>query len=370
MAPTQPTLFILYGDDEVSIRAKVDEVIKKFCPTGAEAFDLVRLEGASLTLENLQNAVLSLPFMGGKRVVVAIAPLARLASPRGGSASKFGDGEEAIIDDQETGERPSGAADKQVSVQQARKAFTSLLENLPPSAVLILVENQILVGPKPDKPHWLLKWAAGREGVQVVACVVGASGMARWISQRARQLRGAISPAAAAALAYKAGADTRIAMHELDKLLAYVNYRRTIEQDDVELVSTDSSETNIFNYVDALSQRNAAQAMKLLRRLLDEQEASFIFAMVIRQFRLLLLGRNLLDTNASMEEVKKGIDTHSEWLARKVLEQARRFSLTSLEAVYRRLLAMDTAIKAGEVDTDVALETFTVAFTSPPVHSQ
>jgi DNA polymerase-3 subunit delta len=205
--------------------------------------------------------------------------------------------------------------------------------------------------------------------VEVIDCVVGASGMARWISQRARDLKGTISPAAAAALAYKAGADTRIAMHELDKLLAFVNYRRTIEQDDVEQVSTDSSETNIFNYVDALSQRNASQAMKLLRRLLDEQDPLFIMAMVIRQFRLLLLGRNLLEANASIEEAKKAIDTYSTWLARKVLDQARRFNIETLEAVYRRLLAMDTAIKSGEVDTDVALETFTAAFTSPPVHS-
>jgi DNA polymerase-3 subunit delta len=158
-------------------------------------------------------------------------------------------------------------------------------------------------------------------------------------------------------------------MHELDKLLAYVNYRRTIEQEDVEQVSTDSSETNIFNYVDALSQRNPAQAMKLLRRLLEEQEAGYILAMVIRQFRLLLLGRSLLDENASIEEARKAFDTRSDWLARKILDQARRFTLGTLDAVYRRMLEMDTAIKAGEVDTDVALESFTAAFTSPPVHS-
>jgi DNA polymerase-3 subunit delta len=371
MAPAQATLFILYGDDEVSIRAKINEIVEKFCPGGAEAFDLVRLEGASLTLENLRNAVLSLPFMGGKRVVVTVSPLARLTATRGGTTSKSGDSEEeSAQDEQQAEDRPGGPYEKQVSPQQARKVFTSLLENLPSSTVLVVVEHQILVGPKPDQPHWLLKWAAGREGVEVVASVVGASGMARWISQRARDLKGSISPAAAAALAYKAGADTRIAMHELDKLLAFVNYRRTIEQDDVEQVSTDSSEAKIFDYVDALALRNAAQAMKLLRRLLEEQEPIFILAMVIRQFRLLLLGRNLLDANATMDESKKGIDTHSEWLVRKVLDQARRFNRSTLEAVYRRLLAMDTAIKSGEVDTDVALETFTAAFTSPPVHSK
>ncbi len=364
MPAPAPSLYIVYGDDEIGIRQTVDKLVGELCAPGAAAFDLVRLEGAALTLENLQNAVLSLPFMGGKRVVVAMSPLSRLGGKAGGGSPRSaGKDDEQDGQSNEDGAQNSAqdAAERRSSVQLTRKTLTAIMEKLPPSTALILVEAQ---------PQWLLAWAKDREGVQVTAHVVGAGGMTRWISQRARKLDGAISPAAAAALAYKAGVDTRIAMHELDKLLAYVNYKRTIEQDDVELVSADSGEASIFNYVDALSQRNASQALKLLRRLLEEQEPMYILVMVIRQFRLLLLGRYLLDARSTLDEAMKAFDTRSEWLAKKILDQARRFSLPELEMVYRRMLDLDSAIKVGELDTDVALESFTAAFTSPPVHSE
>lgn len=363
MSAPAPSLYIVYGDDEIGIRQTMDKLVGELCAPGAAAFDLVRLEGAALTLENLQNAVLSLPFMGGKRVVVAMSPLSRLAGKASGSPRSAGKNDEQDGQSNEDGAQDAAqdASERRSSVQLTRKTLTAIMENLPPSTALILVEAQ---------PQWLLAWAKDREGVQVTAHVVGAGGMARWISQRARKLDGAISPAAAAALAYKAGADTRIAMNEIDKLLAYVNYKRTIEQDDVELVSADSGEASIFNYVDALSQRNASQALKLLRRLLEEQEPMYILVMVIRQFRLLLLGRYLLDARSTLDEALKAFDTRSEWLAKKILDQARRFSLPELEMVYRRMLDLDSAIKVGEVDTDVALESFSAAFTSLPVHSE
>jgi DNA polymerase III delta subunit len=44
-------------------------------------------------------------------------------------------------------------------------------------------------------------------------------------------------------------------------------------------------------------------------------------------------------------------------VAEKIGAQAHRFSMERLEAIYHRLLEMDIAIKTGEIDADLALDT-------------
>lgn len=388
MAAPAPSLYLVFGDDPVSIRQTVNQLVEKLCDPAAKAFNLVQLEGASLTMENLQNAAFALPFMGGQRVVVAFSPLARLFGKQTTSKS---DGQADGQGDQEDLQEMGGdkysqlTADsekstqtqtkKEPSAQAARKAFLSFLAAVPPSTALLLVEDQDLdkLATKKDGkiiPYWLLRWALEqKQAVRIIRHIIGTQNLSRWIGERTRQLGGSIAPQAAAALADKTGADTRIAQQEIDKLLAYVNYKRQIDADDVELVSVQSAEQSIFAYVDALSVHSGAQAMKALRRLFEERDAGYIQAMVIRQFRLLLLGRELLDESATLAEVKKVFRTGSDWYANKIQDQARRFSRLDLDLIYHRLLEMDAASKSGEIELDVALETFTAELTAPPAHS-
>ena len=52
-----------------------------------------------------------------------------------------------------------------------------------------------------------------------------------------------------------------------------------------------------------------------------------------------------------------------EYRARLALEHARRYTLPQLEAIYHRLLDVDTAIKTGQMPGDLALELLVVELT-------
>jgi len=114
--------------------------------------------------------------------------------------------------------------------------------------------------------------------------------------------------------------------------------------------------------VDAVGSQNGRQAQKLLRRLLDERDAFELFALVIRQFRLLLQAREVMEEGGNLPEVTSALGQHP-FVAEKVFNQAKRFSLGSLQGIYRHLLVMDESAKTGVMTLDLSLETFIVELT-------
>jgi DNA polymerase-3 subunit delta len=87
-------------------------------------------------------------------------------------------------------------------------------------------------------------------------------------------------------------------------------------------------------------------------------------AMIVRQFRLLLLAREILDQGGLAKEVRSRLKLRTDFEAGKITEQARGFSLPTLEGVYRSLLDIDEAIKSGRIEDEVALDGMVAGFTT------
>ena len=130
----------------------------------------------------------------------------------------------------------------------------------------------------------------------------------------------------------------------------------------MEKVSIVSAQGSVFELVDALGTGDGKKAQRVLHQLLENEEAFELWGMVIRQFRLLLQAREILDENGSQAEVQKGLGLH-EYVAGKVTNQARRFSMPVLEAIYHKLLEIDEAAKTSQVPLDLALDTLVVELT-------
>jgi DNA polymerase-3 subunit delta len=183
--------------------------------------------------------------------------------------------------------------------------------------------------------------------------------MPHWIESEAKKQGGRIDPDAAARLSEMVGQDTRIAAQELTKLLTYVNFERPIRLLEVEKVSLVSAQGSVFELVDALGQNDGKKAQRVLHQLLEDEEAFELWGMVIRQFRLLLQARELLDDRATVPEIQKELGLH-EFVAQKVSSQAGRFTMSALEAIYHKLLEIDEAAKTSQVPLDLALDTLIV----------
>ncbi len=336
MAET-PSVLILHGNDEFAIAAHIARLCAGLGDPATADMNIARFDGRSgLDFEALNRAVNAAPFLAPRRVMVLEHPLAAFPSA------------------------------------PARKKLLDLLDKAQPSTTIALVEYEEL-----KRDHWLLKWASsraetgtspraetgtsqsgGRLGVHVYNLPKRME-MPRWIEAEAKKQAGKIDPDAAARLAEMVGQDTRIAAQELTKLLTYVNFERPIRLMDVEKVSIVSAQGSVFELVDALGLKDGKKAQHILHQLLEDEEAFELWGMVIRQFRLLLQAREMLDEHATIFDVQNALGLR-DFVAQKVCNQARHFSLPVLESIYHQLLVVDEGAKTSQMPLDLSLDTFIV----------
>jgi DNA polymerase-3 subunit delta len=316
-----PNVEFLYGDDEFAIARRLNEFMADFPDASSAEMNITRLDAAAMSDGDLNNAVNAMPFLAEKRLVILANPSVKYDTP------------------------------------EARKKFRLFLEATPDSARLILHE---IITAREAKDHWLVKWASKNASiVKTQSFVLPARDMTGWIVKEARTQGGEIERTAAARLAEMVGADTRQAAQEIAKLLAYANWARPIGVSDVEQVSIFTAQQSIFDFVDALALADGKRAQALLHHLLDSEEWFALWGMVLRQFRLLLQAREILDGRGNQEDVVRLLHVHP-YVAEKATNQARRFSITALEGIYRRLLEIDEGVKTGQFTLDLALDLLVV----------
>ncbi len=319
-------LVILHGEDELAISQDLSAALAGLGDPSAAGIDTARLDGRYASMSDLENAVNTLPFLSPRRIVILFHPLARLANANN------------------------------------KDKFVALLGKIPPSVTLVLVEYKSLTDERARKKgqlHWLEAWAA-RAGERVELKHYPpprAAEMTARIQRMAKDNQGQITPEAARQLAVLVGENPRVADQELQKLFAYVNYSRPIQIDDVQHLTEDQAQGDVFAMVDAMGNRSARQAANMLHRLLEQQDAISIFGMIVRQFRLLLLAREIIDARGQAKDVASLLHLHP-FVADKISAQARRFPIDRLDHIYHQLSEIDVSIKTGEIDADLALDTF------------
>jgi DNA polymerase-3 subunit delta len=315
-----PALLFLYGNDEFAIARRLNALQQRSDPGG---MNTTRLELRSCSEEELNQATHSMPFLSARRLVFLADPSAGRTTPAG------------------------------------REKLISFLRTVPPTTRVVLHEA---VEPKEERGHWLLQHA-GRGELQTERCMLPRTWeMPAWIVKEAQALGGEIEERAAGRLAEMVGDNTRQAEQELVKLLTYVASGRPICMADVEAVSVSTAATSLFAMLDALARGNGKEAQALLHRLLEQEDAFSVWGMIIRQFRLLLQARELLEAHASLQEAQHSIH-EAPYSVEKAYQQAGRFSLPALERIHHRLLEMDEAAKTNQVPIDLALDIFIVELT-------
>jgi DNA polymerase-3 subunit delta len=349
MGDEKPVVYILYGDDAFAIQKFTTSLVARMGDAAIADLNTNRIDGRISGDEDIRSAALSMPFLAERRLVIVTNPLARLAPRRGGEGSEEAEG------------APGGKG-----LKQARERFIALLDELPATTALLLVIEDSRIRRRGawewellNANHWLIKWAqqAGKRAALLPFSMPTQEEMPAWVRRQAEAQDGMFSPRAASALAELTGADTEMAAQEINKLLTYVNFKRTVDEDDVLLLTAQTSQANIFKMVDAIGERNSRRAVALLHNLLETSETPELFGMIVRQFRLLLQAREILDEGGSEAQVTAEMKLNP-YVAGKLCNQARSFSMPALEDIYHRLLAMDEAIKTSQIPADVAFDTF------------
>lgn len=329
-----PRYYILHGEDELARSEILNNLRSRLGPPELAALNTTIFDGADVTLSELKNACDTIPFMSQRRLVVVHGLLSRLAPPM---------------------------RQRRTDIVRERylEALADYVTRLPGTTRLIFVEPRRLA-----ENHPILRQAtADRFGY--VRVFEPPKDLVTWVRRRAAAKKGDFSSQAAAALVQAVGDDQCLLDQEIEKLLAYVNWERPVSEYDVALLVPYAQEAVIFDAVDAMGQRDGAIAAERLHNLLDHgHDPLYLFAMIVRQFRLLIQIKELADDGLDPATISKMIKLHP-FPTRKLYAQARNFSLEQLEKVHRRLIEVDVQIKTGQIDSVVALDLL-IAGLAPP----
>ena len=324
MTKPPPIVYLLIGDDRFAITEFVATLRSKIGDTTVADMNTQEFSGDHLDRGAFEEACMSVPFLSSRRIVVL-------------------DNAQIVL-----------------KLKESREFLIALLDRLPDSTALVLIENIQAKGSKSKKkPSPLVSWVDANpdlgkrwqfnspHGAQFIS----------WVQERCQSLGGAMSADAARLLAESVMDDPYLAHQEIVKLLDYVNYERPVELVDVEKLTPFRGQTNIFAMVDAVGERRMSDANRYLHNVLSEEDSFYVFAMVIRQFRL------LIQTQSALEEGKEiaSVLNLPNFVAQKITSQARAFSASELEHIYHELLAIDVSVKNSTINLDAALEGFIAA---------
>ncbi len=333
MPEEKPIVYILRGDDREAIEGHLKVFYESLGTPEMADMNTTRLEKSAYTLNDLRSAALAMPFLTERRLVIV---------------------EDAL--------KPYSGPGK----QKERHELLTFLDSIPASTGLALVVSDTMKYSSREKSwgwsslndqHWLIKWTkeAGSRAIIIDCPLPRGKEMENWIRSKVSEQEGQITPQAATLLAEYVGSNTLRASQEITKLLTYVNDSRPIDRDDVNQLTVDDRESDIFKLVDAIGSRNGTTALDMLNLLLETSDFIPIFSMIIRQFRLLIQAKEILDDGGAERDIASRLHLHP-FVARKLIAQGKKFDLDGLESIYHRLLTIDIKNKTGGMPGEVALD--------------
>lgn len=321
-------LYLFHGEDEYSRTLALAEMKAKLGEPSLSELNIITLDGEALTLDALIRACDPPPFLSPRRLVI-VRDLASQMEPRRGEKKK---------------ELPPAK-------RELMEGLKEYLPKMPKSTGLVFVEERPI---SRSNPIYML--ATQLEGAFIREFTPPKGGHLRqWIRERAQEKGGQISAAAVEELTNFLGNDLRLLDQEIEKLLTYAG-ERLIEKEDVYLLVSQVHLATIFSLVDALGHRDARKATLYLHELIDAgQPPLYIFFMITRHFRLLLEAKELQIEGLGQQAIQTRLKLHP-FVAQKVADQTGNFSRDRLHAIHHRLLAVDTAIKTGQMEPQLALD--------------
>ena len=337
---------LLHGPDDLLRSEHLATLRAALGPAEMADLSMTWLDGRRTTVGEIRHHADAMPFLTPRRLVVVEGYLAQLR--RRIRSGKGKQDEDERDDENDTPENLSAAA-------QDREQLLAYLPDVPDTTDLILVEATPVPGN--DKVVKALKRLAEQGQATLVVCDAPEDrDLPAWIIDRTRRKGGEIEPAAAYDLATSVGRNLMLLDNELNKLVAYRGGAGPIRKADVRLMTPYTQEASIFDMVDAIGQRNSAEAARLLRELERDGAAPlYLLAMITRQFRILVQVTDLQGSGLNKYEIGSKIGLHH-FPTGKAMQQSRNWHMADLLDAYDCLLETDLAIKTGKLPDDLALD--------------
>ena len=142
--------------------------------------------------------------------------------------------------------------------------------------------------------------------------------------------------------------DLYVITSELDKMILYKDNKKTINLDDVRLVTSKIINSDIFDLIDAITKKNINEALALYDDLVLMQEEEIkLIVILANQFRLIYQVKEMYKMGYSELDIANSLDVHPYRV-----KLAKNIDISSNDAIkyLRKLANLDELIKTGKID--------------------
>lgn len=313
------TLYLFHGEEVYLRDYYLEQLQEKIIPAGMESFNLHRLEGKTLTMQQLSETVDALPMMS-QRTLIQVVDYDIFKAPEG-----------------------------------ERTALTALLEDLPDYVCLVFLYDTIPY--KGDKRMKKLTALLSEKGQIVQFTRQSQNDLIDWIRRRFHALGHDIDTGDAAYLIFLCGDLMTGLIPEIGKIGHYAQARR-VTRGDIDAVAIPIIDAVVFQLTDALARNDYDKAFSVLNDLLRlQQHPIMILSVLGKHFRQLYSARIALENRKGSRWLMELWGMRSSYPAEKLLEAARRHSLPWCKTAMRRCAETDLAMKSvtGADSTELLL---------------
>ncbi len=308
--------YLLYGEERYLIRQYRDK-LKKAIVTEDDTMNFSSFEGTEINQKEIIDLAETLPFFAEKRLIIM----------------------------EDTGLFKKGGED-----------LAEYLPGASESTFFVFVEEEV------DKRSKMYKAIGKSEGTAIEFSQQSDDTLARWVGGRIKKEGKGMTQAAYNLFIAKTGSDMENIDKELEKLLCYCLEKDTIEEADVEAITTEQIQSKVFDMVDAISNHKQKMALDLYYDLLALKEPAMrIMFLITRQFQMLMIVKSMSNKGFGNKDIasKAGCP---EWAVKKYQAQGRGYSLEQLKKAVNDGVSYEEAVKTGQMNDQLAVELFIMQY--------
>jgi DNA polymerase-3 subunit delta len=188
--------------------------------------------------------------------------------------------------------------------------------------------------------------------------------LAPWITEQAKLSGKTISQTAANHIVKQTGVDSELILREIEKLVCYIGERTEITADDVAAISVHTPISSIWQLGDAIFQRNKAEAIRILRALIDDGATVYsLLPQIRRQCQNGLHISSLLASGGSQYDVAKAFPYLKGNMLNRQIRSAQAYGMSGFRRGLQLLHDTDLLSKNSTTDQFFLLEMLVVKLT-------
>ncbi|WP_331722116.1 DNA polymerase III subunit delta [Alkalithermobacter thermoalcaliphilus] len=318
-------LYLFYGKESYLLD-NVIKVSKESLNESFLEFNFSIIDGKEINLQDLINAVETLPFMDEKKII--------------------------ILKDFELIK-----GKKKLFSQEDEKKFIDYLENIPNTSIIIFIVYGDI-----DKKKSIVK-TIQENGVVLNCDKLTGNELVKWVHKKFKENKIQINQTD---LMYfltiqdyenKNSSKTLSDLeNEINKIAFFVGKDNKVTKEIIDKLSPRKIDNDIFRLIDAIEAKNATLAIKTLRdMILDGQSHFMILSMIARQFKIVLQCKELRMKGYSSKLISQKLGIHP-YVATKALRYSQSFDDERLINILNDCLEIDFSIKNGLLNDTLALD--------------